>query len=161
MSKIDVNVIKTLLSVHGTDVSRWPNINVKEALAFIESNPEAKSLFAQAAQLDEELALYSVPVLDAAKVRQGLEDRMNESAYDPAFVPQTEARRSYRIAGVVAVVACLAVVIASGLLLRSGSPSIDDISASQNIAQAESIDTLFQEYMSLENQEILSNFMDG
>lgn len=211
MTKIDIKTMKLLLSVHGADVSRWPDVDVKEALAFIQNNEEAQKLFDEAAALDQALSLYNAPDMDDARVWHKI-----ESALDDRDVPQRAP--AWQAAGVragVAMFACLMLIVAGGLFMRDGAAPLNEntklatmqISATgaetqnenmdaaveevlivaatnlkeqqqmeeilallsapvavrdeDNTALDEGIEDVFDEYLYLENQEILNAFMDG
>ncbi len=118
MKKIDLKTFEYLLSVHGADLSRWPDVDAREVLAFIDDNADAKAQFAQAETLDAALAFYAVPEMtDADKMTAVTEGAIAAEALPvtPLFpVWMKMARR----AGV-GLAVCVALMIGGTAILKS------------------------------------------
>ena len=152
MKPIDIKTFRHLLSVHGTDLSRWPDIDVKNVLAFIEDNTDAKAEFEQAGALDDALALYAVPAFDADRLMARIEneDSAEHMTSDDADIPAHIAAGANRAAGAshrsfwragIAFTACAVLMVVGVTSLYKPTSSNNVTVVTAKTAAAEDIDS--------------------
>lgn len=98
MEPIDIKTFRHLLSVYGADLCRWPNVDVKNVLAFIDGDADAKAELEQASALDDALALYAVPEFDAERLMARIDDADIDGRAD-ADIPAHIAAANHAGAG--------------------------------------------------------------